>query len=106
VVVSGKPSQIRGFDDVAGHAFAGGGAAGLCLDESELHPDFFNLRNGVAGELLQKCVNYRLRVALVIADPAKYGERFAELAREHGAHPTVRFVRTREDGERWLRGEG
>jgi hypothetical protein len=91
---------------VAEHAFADGGAAGLCLDESDLHPDFFNLRSGVAGELLQKCVNYRLRVALVIADPAKYGERFSELAREHEAHPTVRFVRTREDGDRWLRASG
>lgn len=103
--MSEKPAPVRRFDDVAERAFAADGNGSICLDESDLHPDFFNLRSGVAGELLQKFVNYGMRVALVIADPLKYGERFSELAREHETHPSVRFVRTREEGERWLEEE-
>jgi hypothetical protein len=30
-----------------------------------LDPDFFQLRTGVAGEIVQKFVNYRLRLAVV-----------------------------------------
>jgi hypothetical protein len=102
--MSSTPAKIRRFEDVADRIMGADGTGDLCLDEGELDPDFFNLRSGVAGELLQKLVNFKMRVALVIADPLNYGERFSELAREHRTHPQVRFFSTREDAERWLRG--
>lgn len=38
---------------------------GMILHEKNLTPDFFDLKNGIAGELLQKFSNYRMRLAIV-----------------------------------------
>ena len=74
----------------------------LILSERDLGPDFFNLQTGLAGELIQKFVNYRVRVAIVLPAPEAYGDRFSELAYEHATHPTVRFVRTIDEANDWL----
>lgn len=41
------------------------GAGSIILQETHLHPDFFNLRTGLAGEILQKYANYRVRLAII-----------------------------------------
>ncbi len=43
----------------------GGGADGVILHESQLHPDFFSLKTRFAGEILQKAVTYRMRIAII-----------------------------------------
>lgn len=93
---------VRSAADVGDAIGACLGADGLLLTEDDLSPLFFDLRTGFAGELLQKFVNYRVRVALVVPRPEDYGERFTELAREHASHHAVRFVRTRAEAESWL----
>ena len=75
---------------------------GLVVPEANLCPDFFNLRTGFAGEMLQKFVNYRAKLAIVAADPQAHGERFAELVYEHQAHPHVRFFTSEADARSWL----
>lgn len=90
------------IQDVVGASF---GHAGLLLHDTDLGTEFLNLRTGLLGELFQKFVNYRLPVAVVVPDPARYGERFAELAREHARHPTIRFVPDEAVGRAWLRGQ-
>jgi hypothetical protein len=74
----------------------------LILSESDLGPDFFDLSTGLAGELFQKLVNYRIQAAIIIPTPGIYGERFAELAYEHANHPTVRIVPFIDDAMTWL----
>lgn len=37
----------------------------IILHEKNLTPDFFDLKNGLAGEILQKFSNYRVRLAIV-----------------------------------------
>lgn len=91
---------VRDVTDAIGACF---GAEGILFTEEDLAPEFFNLRSGLAGELLQKFVNYRLRVAIVVPHPEAHGERFKELAYEHRAHPLVRFVHSRVEAEVWLR---
>lgn len=76
---------------------------GLLLTEADLAPAFFDLKSGLAGELLQKFVNYRVRVAIVVPDPAAYGDRFKELAYEHRAHGLIRFTPSRVAAEAWLK---
>ena len=93
---------VRSFDDIADLIGACLGGEGLLLSEEDLGPEFFRLRSGLAGELLQKFVNYRIRVAITVPDPARYGERFSELAYEHTTHPLIRFVRSRAEAESWL----
>lgn len=75
---------------------------GLLIDEQDLGPDFFDLRTGLAGEVFQKFTNYRVRLALVISAPSSHGTRFAELAREHSNHPSVRIFESEQTARRWL----
>lgn len=37
----------------------------IVIYEKNLTPDFFELKNGMAGEMLQKFSNYRVRLAIV-----------------------------------------
>lgn len=37
----------------------------IMLHVENIHPDFFELRNGLAGEILQKFANYRMNLAIV-----------------------------------------
>ncbi|MEE4384445.1 MAG: DUF4180 domain-containing protein [Pseudomonadales bacterium] len=81
--------------------FALVGEGVLVLDETEVDGRFFDLRTGFAGDVLQTCVNYGLRLAVVVADPARHGERFVELVREHRSHRVVRFPASRAEAEAW-----
>ncbi|GAA4794974.1 DUF4180 domain-containing protein [Olivibacter ginsenosidimutans] len=51
----------QGFDSIA-------------MYERNLIPEFFNLKNGIAGEILQKFSNYRVRLA-VIGDFSAYSNK-------------------------------
>lgn len=68
----------------------------------ELHPDFFNLSNGIAGQIFHKFVNYNYQVAIVTPESHRYGERIAELIRDHKTHPCIRFFQSIEDASAWL----
>lgn len=37
----------------------------IILHETTITPDFFDLKTGIAGEILQKFSNYRMRLAIV-----------------------------------------
>lgn len=43
----------------------------IIIHEKNITPDFFELKNGMAGEILQKFSNYRVRLA-VVGDFSKY----------------------------------
>jgi Domain of unknown function (DUF4180) len=43
----------------------------IIVYEKNIIPDFFDLKNGMAGEILQKFSNYRVRLAIV-GDFSKY----------------------------------
>ncbi|HUQ10545.1 MAG TPA: DUF4180 domain-containing protein [Steroidobacteraceae bacterium] len=88
--------------DIGNALSAGMDQGGLLIDEAELGPDFFDLRTGLAGEVLQKFTNYRVRLAIVVADPPAYGSRFSELVHEHRTHNAVRFFATEQLARRWL----
>jgi len=47
------------------------GARKILLHENSLHPNFFKLKSGLAGEVLQKFVNYHVKLA-VVGDFNKY----------------------------------
>ncbi|HEY6455753.1 MAG TPA: DUF4180 domain-containing protein [Steroidobacteraceae bacterium] len=93
---------IRNFEDLLRIRSEATQALGLCLLETDFVPEFFDLRSGLAGELFQKLVNYRIRTAIVLPDPGKYGTRISELALEHRTHPVVRIFQTVEAAKAWL----
>jgi len=50
------------------------GFDGIIIQAKNITPDFFDLRTGIAGELLQKYSNYRVRLAIV-GDFSKYSNK-------------------------------
>jgi len=94
--------QVREPGDIANALGVGMERGGLLLDESQLGPAFFDLTTGLAGELFQKFTNYRVRLAIVVADAQAHGSRFSELAWEHRVHNTVRFFTTEQSARQWL----
>jgi hypothetical protein len=102
IIASDSGISIGSFGDIPDALGACIGAAGLILTETDLAREFFDLRSGLAGELFQKFINYKLRVAIVLPDPEAYGERFSELAYEHTSHSMIRFVRSEDEAKAWL----
>ena len=94
--------QIREPNDIPTALSASIENGGLVLDEKELSAEFFDLRTGFAGEVLQKFTNYRARLAIVVADAAAYGSRFSELVYEQRANRSVRFFSTGQQARLWL----
>ncbi|WP_406278162.1 DUF4180 domain-containing protein [Embleya sp. NBC_00896] len=56
--------EVRDALDLIGDA-GFNGAEWVVVPVSRLDEDFFRLRTGVAGEIMQKFANYRLRLAVV-----------------------------------------
>ncbi len=67
VHVSAVDNLVRSRQDALDLIFGHGqrDLAGIAIDEACLHPDFLALRTGVAGEILQMFVNYRMRIAII-----------------------------------------
>jgi hypothetical protein len=59
--------------DLIGDAF-GADANVVSVPVERLSPEFFRLRSGVAGAVVQKFANYRLRL-VVVGDAAHHGPR-------------------------------
>ncbi|HEU0172895.1 MAG TPA: DUF4180 domain-containing protein [Blastocatellia bacterium] len=103
LVASDSGISIRSFRDISDAIGAFISAEGVILTEDDLAQEFFDLRSGLAGELFQKCMNYRVRLAIVLPDPEAYGARISELAFEHRSHNMIRFVHSKDEAETWLR---
>lgn len=46
----------------------------IIIHEKNITPDFFDLKNGMAGEILQKFSNYRVRL-VIVGDFSKYSAK-------------------------------
>jgi hypothetical protein len=76
------------------------GARTLLMYERQINPDFFRLPTGLAGEVLQKFTNYRMRLAIV-GDFDKYmTKNFADFVRESNKNGQFLFTATKEDAVR------
>ena len=94
--------EILALGDIPNALSASVEGGGLMVDEKQLSADFFDLRTGFAGEVLQRFVNYRARLAIVVADSAAYGGRFSELIHEHRTNRSVRFFMSAQLARQWL----
>jgi hypothetical protein len=93
---------IRSAGDISAALKASVERGGLVLDEKDLSPDFFDLKTGLASQVLQKFVSYRTKLALIVRNPSSHGGRFGELVHEHRIHPTVRFFSSEQPARQWL----
>jgi hypothetical protein len=95
LVVDSAGAPIAGGDDVLdviGSAF--GEAETVAIPAERLDRRFFALRTGVAGEIMQKFVNYRLRLAIVgdISAHIESSTALRDLVRESNRGNHVWFV--------------
>jgi hypothetical protein len=70
----------------------------LILNERNLHPDFFRLHTGLAGEILQKFSTYRFKLAIV-GDFSKYTSKsLQDFILESNKGNRIFFVENRDIG--------
>ena len=74
----------------------------LLLDGDCLHPDFFELKTGLAGAVLLKLSNYHIRTAVVLP-PERIGSgRFAEFVQETNTGNQFRVFSSVAEAVSWL----
>jgi hypothetical protein len=72
------------------------GAQSIVLHQHQLAPEFFDLKSGLAGEILQKFSNYRMRLAIV-GDFSRYeSQTLKAFITECNRGNQVFFVSSRE----------
>lgn len=69
----------------------------VIIDEKNITPDFFDLKTGIAGEILQKFSNYRMRFA-IIGDFSKFTSKsIKDFILESNNTKRINFVKSVED---------
>ncbi|MCT2194773.1 DUF4180 domain-containing protein [Paenibacillus sp. p3-SID1389] len=103
VVTSAEPPITTGQDAIRLiEACIEHNAGRLIVYAEALSEDFFNLRTGLAGEILQKFVNFSLRTALVVADGSLIKGRMKDLLAESHRGNTLRVFASQAEAENWL----
>ena len=63
----------------------------VLISKGSLHPDFYDLSTGAAGEIALKLSTYRVKTAIVIDLVNITGERFKEWTSESNRGHEIRF---------------
>ena len=73
------------------------GTKNIAIDKKLVHPDFFILSTGIAGEILQKYTNYGGRIA-IYGDYSRYTSKpLKDFIYESNKGKNVFFVSTKEE---------
>lgn len=74
-------------------------ASRIILKDKNLTPEFFDLKTGLAGEILQKFSNYNVRLS-IIGDFTKYKSRsLQDFIFESNKHGRINFVHSLEEAK-------
>jgi len=73
----------------------------ILLHSDNLAHDFYDLKTILAGNVLQKFVNYRMKVALVIPANQVKG-RFSEMVKESNRGNFFRAFENKDQAVKWL----
>lgn len=74
----------------------------LMIHAEALSEDFFKLRTRVAGMVLQKLVNYRVKTAIILPGDATITGKFKELMAESNKRNDYRLFKDTVEAENWL----
>ena len=74
----------------------------MILHKKNIIPEFFDLKNGMAGEILQKFSNYRVRLAIVGDFTPLIGESIRDFMLESNKGRQITFANTTEEALRRL----
>ena len=67
-----------------------------------LSEDFFELKTKAAGNIMQKFINYGIKVAAIIPQEILQKGRFKEMALETNKGNHFRMYGSKEEAEKWL----
>lgn len=81
------------------------GAEHVLIAAEHLHPDFFDLRTGLAGEVLQKASNYRMRLTIIGDFEGVTSRSLQAFIAESNRGGLVAFVADREEAVKGVKGE-
>lgn len=70
------------------------GYDGMILQKDNFDPEFFNLSNGLAGEILQKFSTYKLRLVIVGDFSTLQGKSIRSFITESNERKHINFVAT------------
>lgn len=73
------------------------GCTGLIIHSATLCRDFFDLKTGLAGEILQKFSNYRMKLAIIGDFTEVKSKALRDFIRESNTRGTINFVGTAEE---------
>jgi len=74
----------------------------IIIKEQHLIPDFFDLKSGIAGEILQKFSTYNVQLA-IIGDFAKYSSKsLRDFILESNKYGRINFVSSLEEAKERL----
>lgn len=74
----------------------------LMLHRSAISDDFFRLKTGVAGRILQKFINYQVKASAVISEEDIKNGKFEDMVLEANRGSHFRVFANRDDAEKWL----
>ncbi|MBH5316321.1 DUF4180 domain-containing protein [Paenibacillus sp. GSMTC-2017] len=74
----------------------------LMIHYVALSEDFFKLRTKLAGNMIQKFINYGIKVAAIIPQETIQKGRFKEMAMEMNKGNHFRMYESNEEAEKWL----
>lgn len=73
------------------------GASGLMLNAENFTPDFFDLKTGIAGDILQKFSTYNMRLAIIGDFSAVKSKSLNDFIFESNKYGRISFVSSREE---------
>jgi hypothetical protein len=74
----------------------------LMLEETNFSAAFYDLGSGIAGEIVQKFSNYRVRAVIVGSFESVRSKRFREFMAEANKGNKLRFTKEKDEALRWL----
>ena len=78
------------------------GANKIIIPEKNIIPDLFDLKTGLAGDVFQKCSNYKVQLA-IIGDFSKFTSKsLRDFIYESNKHGQINFVNSIEEARERL----
>lgn len=74
----------------------------VLLYHTNLHPDFYDLKTGLAGKVMLKLTNYQIHLAAVIPTGLVGTGRFYEMVIETNRRNDFRVYGTRDEALQWI----
>lgn len=74
----------------------------ILLDSEVISEEFFRLRTGFAGEIIQKFINYKIKAAVILSEEQKIQGKFEDLMLEMNRGKVFRIFMEEESAVTWL----